>query len=98
MTPFDVSQPQNADWKYRHGALMAISACGEGCHKQMEGMLTNIVEAILPFLSDSVRFPPFLVVALFVNNLQKFCYLYTHHSSASTCQYLRRDAITRECK
>ena len=49
---------------------MAISACGEGCHKQMEGMLTNIVEAILPFLSDSVRFLPFLVVVWFVNNLQ----------------------------
>lgn len=24
---------QNPDWKYRHAALMAISAVGEGCHK-----------------------------------------------------------------
>ena len=24
------------DWKHRHAALMAISASGEGCHKQME--------------------------------------------------------------
>ena len=34
---------------------MAISACGEGCHKQMEGMLDKIVDAILPFLQDPVR-------------------------------------------
>ena len=33
---------------------MAISACGEGCHKQMELMLTDIVEAVLPFLQDQV--------------------------------------------
>jgi len=43
---------QNADWRYRHAALMAISACGEGCHQQMENILSNIVEAILPFLQD----------------------------------------------
>ncbi|CAH1781938.1 unnamed protein product [Owenia fusiformis] len=40
------------DWRYRHAALMAISACGEGCHKNMELMLHNIVEAVLPFLGD----------------------------------------------
>ena len=33
---------------------MAISACGEGCHKQMELMLTDIVGAVLPFLQDQV--------------------------------------------
>ncbi|OWF47177.1 importin-5-like [Mizuhopecten yessoensis] len=43
---------QNNDWRYRHAALMAISACGEGCHQQMEIMLGNVVEAILPFLKD----------------------------------------------
>jgi len=43
-----------ADWRYRHAALMAISACGEGCHQQMENVLTSIVEAIIPFLQDSV--------------------------------------------
>ena len=43
-----------ADWRYRHAALMAISACGEGCHKQMELMLTDIVGAVLPFLQDQV--------------------------------------------
>ncbi|XP_013418000.1 importin-5-like isoform X1 [Lingula anatina] len=40
------------DWRYRHAALMAISACGEGCHKQMEQMLSNILEAVLPYTHD----------------------------------------------
>ncbi|KAK7090444.1 importin-5-like [Littorina saxatilis] len=40
------------DWRYRHAALMAVSACGEGCHSQMELMLDEIVNAILPYLSD----------------------------------------------
>ena len=44
----------SADWRYRHAALMAISACGEGCHQQMENVLSSIVEAIIPFLQDSV--------------------------------------------
>lgn len=39
----------SADWKCRHAALMAISACGEGCHKQMETMLGQILESIIPF-------------------------------------------------
>ncbi|XP_033637766.1 importin-5-like isoform X2 [Asterias rubens] len=43
---------QNPDWRYRHAALMAISAVGEGCHKQMENMLGQIVESVLPFLGD----------------------------------------------
>ncbi|XP_038050344.1 importin-5-like [Patiria miniata] len=43
---------QNPDWRYRHAALMAISAVGEGCHKQMEAMLGQIVESVLPFLGD----------------------------------------------
>lgn len=33
---------------------MAISACGEGCHKQMEQMLNDVVEAVLPFMADPV--------------------------------------------
>ena len=43
---------QNSNWQYRHAALMAISACGEGCHKQMEQLLIQIVDAILPYLND----------------------------------------------
>lgn len=31
---------------------MAISALGEGCHDQMTPMLSQIVDAILPFLAD----------------------------------------------
>lgn len=44
----------SADWRHRHAALMAISACGEGCHQQMENVLASIVEAIIPFLQDPV--------------------------------------------
>ena len=32
---------------------MAISAVGEGCYKQMESLLSDIVSTILPFLTDS---------------------------------------------
>lgn len=42
------------DWRYRHAALMAVSACGEGCHAQMEHMLNNILDCVLPFLEDPV--------------------------------------------
>ena len=31
---------------------MAISAVGEGCYKQMEALLTDIVNIVLPFLAD----------------------------------------------
>lgn len=44
---------QNTDWKQRYAALMAISALGEGCHKQMLPMLSQIVGVILPFVTDS---------------------------------------------
>lgn len=43
---------QNNDWRYRHAALMAVSASGEGCHAQMEHMLGNILDGVLPFLKD----------------------------------------------
>uniref|UniRef100_T1J449 TOG domain-containing protein n=1 Tax=Strigamia maritima TaxID=126957 RepID=T1J449_STRMM len=42
----------SADWRYRHAALMAISAVGEGCHKQMEALLDQIMEWVLSFLRD----------------------------------------------
>ncbi|XP_076804847.1 importin-5-like [Clavelina lepadiformis] len=44
---------QNPDWRYRHAGLMAISAVGEGCHKYMEEILEQIVNAVLPFLGDA---------------------------------------------
>uniref|UniRef100_A0A8D0L417 Importin 5 n=1 Tax=Sphenodon punctatus TaxID=8508 RepID=A0A8D0L417_SPHPU len=40
------------DWKYRHAGLMALSAIGEGCHQQMEGILNEIVNFVLLFLQD----------------------------------------------
>ena len=43
---------QNPDWRYRHAALMAMSAIGEGCHKQMLNVLNQIVDAVLPMLQD----------------------------------------------
>ncbi|XP_037812612.1 importin-5 [Lucilia sericata] len=42
----------HADWKQRYAALMAISAIGEGCHKQMEAMLEQVMSGVLNFLSD----------------------------------------------
>lgn len=42
----------NNDWKYRHAALMAISAVGEGCHKQMEQILEQIMDGIIQYLQD----------------------------------------------
>ncbi|XP_037940844.1 importin-5 [Teleopsis dalmanni] len=42
----------HADWKQRYAALMAISAIGEGCHKQMETMLDQIMSGVLNFLRD----------------------------------------------
>jgi len=43
---------QNADWKYRSAALMAVSAIGEGCHDQMLPLLKEMVDGLLPFLND----------------------------------------------
>ena len=50
---------QNPDWKCRHGALMAISAAGEGCHKQMESYLPQIMDAVMNFINDPVS-PSFI--------------------------------------
>ncbi|KAK9980562.1 hypothetical protein ABG768_000160 [Culter alburnus] len=43
---------QNPDWKYRHAGLMALSAIGEGCHQQMEAILSEIVSFVLLFCQD----------------------------------------------
>lgn len=42
----------HSDWKQRYAALMAISAIGEGCHKQMEAMLEQVMSGVLNFLRD----------------------------------------------
>jgi len=49
MTP---TMLQNPEWKYRHAAMMALSACGEGCHKQMEPYLGEIMDGLLNFIND----------------------------------------------
>eukprot|EP00126_Sphaerothecum_destruens_P008686 Sdes_comp20310_c0_seq4m13948 len=46
------SMLKEADWRYRHAALMAVSAVGEGCAAQMESELANILAMVLPFLHD----------------------------------------------
>ncbi|XP_076164575.1 karyopherin beta 3 [Ptiloglossa arizonensis] len=46
------SMLNNSDWKYRHAALMAISAVGEGCHKQMETILPQIMDGVIQYLQD----------------------------------------------
>ncbi|KAJ0181346.1 hypothetical protein K1T71_003431 [Dendrolimus kikuchii] len=40
------------DWRRRHAALMAVSSAGEGCHRQMEQMLDQVVSAVLNYLTD----------------------------------------------
>ena len=41
------------DWCHRYGALLALSALAEGCHKQMLPHLQDILLRTLPFLQDS---------------------------------------------
>eukprot|EP00124_Ichthyophonus_hoferi_P003083 Ihof_evm6s246 gene=Ihof_evmTU6s246 len=43
---------QSSDWKFRHAALMALSAIGEGCSKAMEEKLAQTVHGIIPYLQD----------------------------------------------
>lgn len=43
----------HSDWNQRYAALMAISAIGEGCHKQMEAMLEDVMRGVIGFLNDS---------------------------------------------
>uniref|UniRef100_A0A0N5CCH7 TOG domain-containing protein n=1 Tax=Strongyloides papillosus TaxID=174720 RepID=A0A0N5CCH7_STREA len=43
---------KSSDWKHRHAAIMAISVSGEGCKRQMEPHIENVVDTILPYLKD----------------------------------------------
>lgn len=40
---------------------MALSAIGEGCHQQMEGILNEIVNFVLLFLQDPVSVIQFII-------------------------------------
>lgn len=48
------SMLQAPDWRHRHAALMAVSSAGEGCHKQMEALLSEIMGGLLEYLRDPV--------------------------------------------
>jgi len=43
---------QSSQWTHRHAALMAISASGEGCHKQMEPYLPQVMEGVINYIQD----------------------------------------------
>jgi importin-5 len=44
---------RSTNWRERHAGLMAISACGEGCHKNMQQVLGSIIDTVVPMLGDS---------------------------------------------
>lgn len=44
------------DWKQRHAALMALSAIGEGCQKQMETMLPQIMNGVPGVMEGVLRY------------------------------------------
>ncbi|XP_022901900.1 importin-5 [Onthophagus taurus] len=46
----------SADWKQRHAALMALSTIGEGCNKQMEGMLNQIMDGVPGIMEGILRY------------------------------------------
>ena len=46
--------PFPEDWRCRHAMLMAISAVGEGCEKQVQPILGDVVQAVLPYCQDPV--------------------------------------------
>ena len=54
LTHSEIALSHSEDWHYRHAALMAISAVGEGCEKQMTPILGDVVTAVLPFCQDRV--------------------------------------------
>ncbi|GFX65965.1 importin-5 [Trichonephila clavipes] len=43
---------QSVNWKERYAGLMALSTVGEGCSKQMTNVLPQIVDTVVPFLTD----------------------------------------------
>ena len=43
---------QGDDWRYRHAAVMTINQIGEGCRKQMESQLGEVLNLVLGRFSD----------------------------------------------
>lgn len=58
---------------FRHAALMAISAIGEGCHKQMEALLPQIMDGVIQYLQDPVSMINKLILLMFFFFLFRFC-------------------------
>lgn len=46
----------NPDWKQRHAALMALSSIGEGCHKDMEDMLPQIMDGVPDYMEGVLKY------------------------------------------
>ncbi|KAI6241840.1 Importin-5 [Aphelenchoides fujianensis] len=44
---------KHEDWRWRHAAIMGLSTMGEGCKRQMEPLISQILnEMVLPFITD----------------------------------------------
>lgn len=61
---------------------MAISAIGEGCHKQMEGILPQIMDGVIQYLQDPVSVTnifhhPYVILYQF--EIICFCIPFTHN-------------------
>lgn len=48
-----------ANWRERYASLIALSAIGEGCKKQLDDKLENMITSILPYLADQVSIRSF---------------------------------------
>lgn len=61
---------------------MAISAIGEGCHKQMEGILPQIMDGVIQYLQDPVSVTNiyFIILMSFYQfEIICFCIPFTHN-------------------
>ena len=58
---------------------MAISASGEGCHKQMEGYLAQIMDGVMNFVNDPVR--ELFINSVILNIMIMFCLTFSTHVS-----------------
>ncbi|CAD5235672.1 unnamed protein product [Bursaphelenchus xylophilus] len=44
---------KNPDWRYRHAAIMGLSTMGEGCRRQMEPLIAQIIhDMVIPAIQD----------------------------------------------
>lgn len=79
-----LSEISVGNWKNRHAAIMGISTVGEGCKRQMEPVIEEIVNNVLPFLGDSVS-KILGSFRIFPINYGSLSITFDHPISASTC-------------